>query len=84
MDSLSLNTKLIEASEQGELASVEKLLGEGASVDYKDAAGRTALMAATQNNQIEIAKRLIEAGSDVNTRDITQLTVYLLSSKWLL
>ncbi|RDU38708.1 hypothetical protein DRW41_03885 [Neobacillus piezotolerans] len=34
-------------------------------------------MVATQNNRIDVVKVLLEAGNDVNTRDITLLTPFI-------
>ena len=48
LESHTMDRELIHASEQGDYVAVEQLLHEGASIDYKDADGRTALMAAVQ------------------------------------
>lgn len=77
MDNTAIHEKLIYASENGDTDAVRSLLLEGASVDFKDREGRTALMAATQKNQISAVKLLLDAGSDVNTRDITMLTPFI-------
>lgn len=69
---------LMVAVEGGDERAVERLGRAGsAALAWRDARGRTPLMAATQANRITIALRLIEAGSDVNARDQTQLTPYL-------
>ncbi|HSW18584.1 MAG TPA: tetratricopeptide repeat protein [Ramlibacter sp.] len=69
---------LMEAVERGDEREVERLGKAGsAALAWRDARGRTPLMAATLANRIAIALRLIEAGSDVNARDHTQLTPYL-------
>ena len=68
---------LLSAAERGDARAVERLLKGGAPLDWQDARGRTALMAATQANHVAIAQRLIQAGSDVNQRDETMLSPYL-------
>jgi len=60
---------LTAAAERGDSAAVQKLLREGASIDARDARGRTALLAATQADRIEAARLLIAAGADVNAKD---------------
>ena len=74
---MNQNMELIQSSERGDIESVKQLLKNGVDVTFKDADGRTALMAATQKNQLSIVKLLLDAGSDVNTRDITQLTPFI-------
>src|ERR1044072_2185859 len=60
---------LIAASAKGDLASVERLIREGASVKARDSRGRTALLAATHGNHVAVARALIAAGSEVNAKD---------------
>ena len=43
----------------------------------RDQRGRTALLAATQRNQIEVARLLIPEGADVNAKDFIQDTPFL-------
>lgn len=74
------NMQLIEAAERGDAEAVRRLLGEGASVDARDANGRTALVAAAYGNHLEAAEALIEAGADVNAKDYTEQSAYLIST----
>lgn len=73
----SRDQALIAASDKGDLAVVERLIGEGASVKAKDSRGRTALLAATHGNHVAVARALIAAGSDVNAKDDIQDSPYL-------
>jgi ankyrin repeat protein len=73
-----LNMALIAAAGEGNLASVQDLLAQGASVHASDDRGRTALIAAAYGNQLEVAKTLIEAGADVNVQDNTRQSAYLI------
>lgn len=60
---------LIRAAAGGELAAVNRLLKEGASVRAKDDRGRSALNAAAYENRVEVVRRLLAAGADVNAAD---------------
>ena len=68
-DAQSLAPALIAAAGKGDLASIERLIREGASVAARDARGRTALLAATHGNHVAVARVLIAAGADVNAKD---------------
>ena len=68
---------LITAAGKGDLASVERLIREGASVTVGDRRGRTALLVATHGNHVAVARALIAAGADVNAKDDIQDSPYL-------
>src|SRR5881394_2150410 len=68
---------LIGAAEKGDLAAVERLIREGASVMARDNRGRTALLAATHGNHAGVARVLIAAGADVNAKDDIQDSPFL-------
>jgi ankyrin repeat protein len=68
---------LIAAAERGDSAAVQTLLREGASIDARDARGRTALLAATQADRVETARLLIAAGADVNAKDAIEDSPFL-------
>jgi ankyrin repeat protein len=68
---------LIEAVAKGDRAVVEQALREGAPVDTRDAAGRTALLIATRADRADIAEVLIAAGADVNAKDNIRDTPFL-------
>jgi ankyrin repeat protein len=70
---------LIKAAEAGDAAEVRRLLARGASVKARDAAGRTALVAATYGNRPDVAKLLIQAGADVNAQDDIRNSAFLLA-----
>ncbi len=79
-DPVSIDARLIEASERGDLSEVQKLLAVGSSVRYTDDRGRTALIAAAYANQVNVAKVLIATGADVNVQDASQQSAYLIST----
>jgi ankyrin repeat protein len=49
------------------------------NINTRDGRGRTALLAATQRNQLEVARLLINEGADVNARDFLQDTPFLIA-----
>ncbi|KOP83967.1 ankyrin [Bacillus sp. FJAT-21945] len=61
--------QLIESAEKGDIENVLKLLDKGVDINLTDNSGRTAVMAATYNNQTEMVRTLIEKGADINIRD---------------
>src|SRR3954453_23321817 len=68
---------LIAAAGMGDLAGVERLIREGASVAARDSSGRTALLTATHGNHVAIARALIAAGADVNAKDAIEDSPFL-------
>jgi ankyrin repeat protein len=52
----SRDQALIAASARGDLASVERLISEGAGVKARDNRGRTALLVATHGNHVAVAR----------------------------
>jgi ankyrin repeat protein len=75
-----MNEQLIQAAEAGDVASVQRLLDEGADVHARDANGITALIAAAYRNDLAVADALIRAGADVNAQDNTQQSAYLIAT----
>lgn len=73
----SLDERLHRAAEKGDAATVRTLLGQGASVDARNAAKATPLLVATHHNHVEAARALIQAGADVNAKDAIQDSPYL-------
>lgn len=72
------NQELIDVSRQGKVKRVIDMLNKYRfDTNYRDQNGQTALMAATYNNRIDVAKRLIEAGYSVNAKDNIDNTPYL-------
>ncbi|HET6884691.1 MAG TPA: ankyrin repeat domain-containing protein [Rubrobacteraceae bacterium] len=74
------DSRLISASERGDVRAVERLLERGAGVDSRDEGGRTALIAAAYGNRLDVAGLLVDAGADVNAKDETQQSAYLIST----
>lgn len=64
-----MTSNLIQAAEAGDIATVLRLIQEGADINGRDDRGRTAVIAATHGNQADTVRALIEAGADINIRD---------------
>src|SRR4051812_38037847 len=69
--------EMIAGAERGELVVVKRLFAGGARIDARDQRGRTALLAATHRNRIDVARLLIQEGADVNAKDFIQDSPYL-------
>ena len=70
-------TRLHAAAARDDVATIRRLLVEGAVIDERDARGRTALLVATHENRVDAARALIEAGADVNAKDGMNDSPYL-------
>ncbi len=68
---------LLEASSEGDIDALRRILQSGEDIEVRDGAQRTPLLLAVRANRIEAAKLLIEAGADVNAKDAIQDTPYL-------
>ena len=73
-------SELIDAAGRGDAAGVRDLLARGARLDARDPRGRTALVAAAYGNSLDAAQVLAEAGADVNAKDTTQQSAYLIAT----
>ena len=68
---------LIEAVQQQNEQQVKALLTQAVDVDAQNEKGETALLIATHQNNLAIAKMLIDAGADINKQDAIQDSAYL-------
>ncbi|MEM1112301.1 MAG: ankyrin repeat domain-containing protein [Pseudomonadota bacterium] len=57
------------ASKNGDMATLSRLLDRGEPVDYRSKSGRTPLHGAALNGHAEIANRLLAAGADVDAKE---------------
>ncbi len=64
-----LNELLLQAAEDGEVATVKELVKQGANMNAQDSQGRTSVMIATYKNDPATVETLLEAGADVNIQD---------------
>jgi Ankyrin repeats (3 copies) len=73
------------AAEAGDLATLEALLRKQIDVNSRDAAGRTALMLATQHGHVDAVAALLSHGADPNATDAqgaTPLQSALATGQW--
>ncbi len=69
---------LIQAVENNDLEKVQEILQDPSyPINETNDKGETPLLIATHENYIEVAKRLIEAGADINLQDNIQDSAYL-------
>jgi ankyrin repeat protein len=61
--------KLFEAVRSDSVATIEELIRGGFDIETRDEQGRTALLLATQLNNVKAAQVLIDAGANVNAKD---------------
>ncbi len=71
---------LLDAAGRGDLAAVQLALDAQASVDTADRDGQTALVRAAYGNHVAVAQALIAAGADVNRKDHTVQSAYLIAT----
>ena len=78
--SRKIGLQLISASEKGDVETVKSLLKKDVYIHTQDKDGKCALVAAAYNNQLEIVDLLIAAGADVNMKDNTLQSAYLIAT----
>ena len=71
---------LIPAADAGDLTAVSSALADSADVHATDGAGATALMRAAYRNHVDVVAALVAAGADVNHKDRTTQSAYLIST----
>jgi ankyrin repeat protein len=73
--------EIVEASKRGDDEEVARLLADGADPDARDEIQAwTPMMRALEAGHLELAKRLIEAGADVNAKAETGTTVLMVAA----
>lgn len=69
---------LLKSVKEGDLNQVEKILTDkGYNIEEIDQEGNTPLNVAVHNNQVEIAKLLIDCGADINQQNTISDSPYL-------
>lgn len=79
-DGMTDNATLIDATLAGDIDAVSKILDSDVDLEAEDDAGRTALNHAVRTGNVAIASALISAGADVNHKDDTIQSPYLLAT----
>lgn len=72
-----LNQELLTRARIGTTESIQKLIEDGADLTTINEKGASALLIATQENNIATATALLEAGADVNQQDQLQDSPFL-------
>jgi len=72
---------LIKAAEKGNVDDVRKLLRDFDNINFKDAYGRTPLMAAVASGNTETVNLLIKSRADINAKDNYGCTVLMHATK---
>jgi len=72
--------QLISAAEKGDFEAVKALLQKDVNIHAQDREGRCALVAAAYGNHLDIVDLLIAAGADVNMKDNTLQSAYLIAT----
>jgi uncharacterized protein len=75
----SVASNLADAAARGNLDQVLRLIAAGASIEQRDANGRTPVLAATAGNHLDVVRALIARGADVNAQDHQQDSAFLLA-----
>jgi len=70
---------LVEAAARGVLAAVKREVQRGARLEQRDARGRTAVLAATDGNHLDVVHYLIAHGANVNAQDQQRDSAFLLA-----
>src|SRR5437868_14650136 len=63
---LSVNARLLLAARNSDAAGIDRALSAGASPDARNRLGETALVIALKKKDIPNARRMLEAGTNVN------------------
>ena len=71
---LNLNAQLLVAAHNDDIATVRRVLEEGAVVDSRNRSGDTALIIFTGKGNAELAKLLIDKGADINLRNLDKVS----------
>ena len=69
------------AAKSGQLDLLEQMLVDGVEIDAKDAAGRTLLHWAVENEHVEAVRLLLKYGADRSITDRSRKTAYQLAKK---
>ncbi len=77
-------TTLLKAAGKGNVSTSERLLKDGASIDFEDENENTALMIAAYEGHEKVVKLLLDAGANVNHQNKNGNTALMEVSSWIL
>ncbi len=78
--STDADRRLLRAAATGDLAAVRTALADGGNVEATDDTQATALVLAAYGNHVDVARLLVDAGADVNHKDRTEQSAYLIAT----
>jgi RNA polymerase sigma factor (sigma-70 family) len=81
LKAINLYTTFDAAAKNGQLDLLEQMLVDGVEIDAKDAAGRTLLHWAVENDHTEAVRLLLKYGADRTITDRSRKTAYQLAKK---
>ena len=79
--SINLYTTFDAAAKNGQLDLLEQMLVDGVEIDARDAAGRTLLHWAVENDHADAVRLLLKYGADRSITDRSRKTAYQLARK---
>ena len=74
------DSRLLSAAGSGDLAAAKAAVAAGAALEAVDDRGRTPLVRAAYGNHVELAGYLVGLGADVNHKDDTVQSPYLIAT----
>ncbi len=70
----SPNVRLLAAARAGDMASVTRALADGATPNARSRVGETALVIALKSDRTDLARQMLDAGTDVNLAAVSGVT----------
>src|SRR5437762_242689 len=74
---LSVNARLLLAARGSDAPALERALQGGASPDSRNRFGETAMLIALKKKDVEIARAMLAAGTDVNIAAVNGVTALM-------
>ncbi len=73
--------ELLKAIENSDYSKVDKLVEDGADIDYQDKDGNSGLILASQLRRINMVRKLLDKGADVNIRNNNNETALMFEAR---
>ena len=70
----SANVRLLAAARAGDMAGVTRALADGATPNARSRVGETALVIALKNDRTDLARQMLDAGTDVSLAAVNGVT----------
>src|SRR6266481_4159232 len=71
---MSANVRLLAAARAGDSAGVTRALADGATPNARNRVGETALVIALKSDRTDLARQMLDAGTDVNLAAVNGVT----------